>query len=363
MNQIVSIGLYITIILLTTLFTSLSTNKRLSKGLRILFAVLVILVPSIFAGLRYGIGTDYQIHKSVFNELESGLEVTKRTEMGYLILNKIIIFFGGNYQCLLFIISFITVACIYKALLRYKDKINVTIGILSFMLLYYQMSYNLLRQMLAISIMIYALKYLENKKSVKYIISCIIATTIHSSSIIFLFLLVAYKFLSNEKYKKILFVVYIVAIVLVFNYPKILNPILQNINISSELQYYLNYLKVKYQPIGFGICRYILLFIIPGILIYKRKRDDNIFLFWYNTSVIGFIFWTTSYVTERELYRISYNFLILIIFLLGFFWKETENKKYKLIYRLILLILLFFFWYYDYFYLGANGTVPYMFCF
>lgn len=363
MNQTTSILLYLAIILFTTLFTALSTNKRLSKEVRFICMVLAILVPSIFAGLRYNTGTDYQIHKNVFEELKEGLDVTKHTEIGYLLLNRIVLFLGGNYQILLFLISVITITCIYGTLVRYKEKISVPIGMLAFMLLYYQMSYNLIRQILAVSIMVYALKYLENRNILKYILSCIIASTIHSTALIFFILLPAYKYLTQDKYRKILFIIYICMTILVFTYPKILEPLLKNVKVSSQIQYYLNYLKAEYQPIGIGIFRYILLFIIPGLLIYRYKKEDKNFLLWYNTSIIGFILWLTSYVSERHLYRISYNFLMLIILLIGAFWKETENKRYKIIYRAAILVIVLFFWYYDYFYLGANATVPYIFCF
>lgn len=377
-----SIILYLSIIILTTLLTYFSTISQ-DKKKSMIWSVCAIIIPSIFAALRYNIGTDYRIHEMVFLEVVQGLEVTKRAEFGYVLLNQCVASFGGSYNILLFFISFISISCVYLSFYSFKDKISVPIAMLFYMFLYYQMSFNFIRQLLAASIALYATVLFIKNKKVLSVVLCMIAGTFHVTALIYIPVLFVYSFLTNKKYDNLKIVIYVTLIICVFSYPIFLTPILEYLQeIIPQLRYFFNYLAVEYKSIGIGLFRYILLFIIPGLLFYKKTEKP--FLFYFHISIIGFIMWLTSYVTKMEFYRISYTFLFVLPILLSYYWNNLEElfpcikikytfhndninklvswiylKRYLLL-QLFFINLLIFFWYYDYFYLGAHETVPYI---
>ena len=353
--MIESIIIYFSIAVVTAFFAQVSVLKNLSKEVKKIFKILTVVVPSFFSGIRYGIGTDYIIYKNVFNEILNKVTITKRSEIGYVLLNKIIIFFTSDFQALLFIIALLTIGCVYSTLYRKKEKISVPFGMFAFMLMYYQMTFNLSRQMLSAAIIMYAIKFLEENKKKKYLIYTIIATSIHTSGIIGLPLVFLYKFLTEEKYRKKRLIFYFVCLVAVCGYSKILTPIFSSI---PALKYYLQYVSFSYEGIGIGILRYILLGIVPGIYLYKRMKDDKPIMMMYAITILGFILWTNSYVSDYIAYRISYIFLLNIVCVLGYYWKVMKNKK-EIFINLFLLSIIIFFWYYDFFYLGSHETVPY----
>lgn len=351
-----SLMIYIIITSMTVGLANLSVSNKFDKNIRKIFAIFTVLVPAFFAGIRYGIGTDYIIYEGVFNEVVNNITITKRSEFGYVILNEIIAFFSSNFQILLFVIAVITIGCIYATLYRKKEKINIAFAMFCFMLLFYQMSFNLMRQLLAASILMFATKYLEKNEKLKYIVMNIIAISIHSVAIIGLPLTFLYKFLTDEKYSKLRYIFYAIMFAIVVGYSFILTPIFSKI---PSLFYYMKYITFSYQGIGIGIFRYIILIFIPAFFLKKElKAHDDIKLF-FAISTIGFILWMNSYFSDYIAYRISYTYLINISLILGFYWKNLKCKN-QLPVKILVLVTVVFFWYYDFFYLGVHGTVPYI---
>lgn len=348
--------MYMFITVITVGLSSLSVSNKFDKKVRKIFTILTILVPSFFAGVRYGIGTDYIVYEKVFTQIVNNDVITKKSEFGYVILNEIIAFFTSNFNILLFVIAVITIGCIYATLYRKKEKISVPFAMFCFMLLFYQMSFNLIRQLLAASILMYATKYLEENKKIKYFVYNLIAISIHSVAIIGLPLTFLYNFLTEEKYSKRRCLFYAILFAMVIGYSFILIPIFSKI---PSLYYYLKYITFSYQGIGIGVFRYIILIFIPVIFLKKQlKEHDDIKLF-FALSTIGFILWMNSYFSDYIAYRISYTYLINISLILGYYWKCFKYKN-QLFLKVLLIVTIIFFWYYDFFYLGSHGTVPYV---
>lgn len=75
---------------------------------------------------------------------------------------------------------------------------------------------------------------------------------------------------------------------------------------------------------------------------------------------MGFVLWLTSYVSESTIYRISYNLLIALPILHGYFFKKyIRNTKTYIMIAVIFVMVLF--WYYDGAVLNTGETVPYRF--
>ena len=182
--MIKSIIIYILITLFTVVLSVFSISEKYDKKVRYIFLFITILIPSIFSGIRYGIGTDYVIYQKVFKQVLNASKITKKSEMGYIILNKIVAFFTPNFQVLLFIIALMTIGFVFCTIYRKKDKINVPFAVFCYMMLFYQMSFNISRQLLAAAILMFATKYLEKNDKKKYFIFNVLAISIHSVAII-----------------------------------------------------------------------------------------------------------------------------------------------------------------------------------
>ncbi|WP_442263717.1 EpsG family protein [Tissierella sp.] len=320
-----------------------------------LFVGLSLSFPAFFAGIRYGIGVDYFSYVRIFNNVNNGYRV--RTESGFSLINLIIGKLGGNEQIMFFVVSYLTFLFIYLAIKKYENTLSLGLCMLTFMLFYYNISFNLVRMTLSISIMLYSFDFIYEKKAIKFLASVCLAISIHNSSIVML----PFYFLFNnisKKNKLFKFVVYLFIIIMLFNYDILISFVSVNI---LKTNYYLHYIAESNQT-SFGIGLFIINapFILPGIIFYKRlvKIDERFSLIFFMINV-GFILKFTGYIGAKYLNRISDVFFIAVVLIVPFYYKLFKEKTNSFIIGPSLILYIIIYWGYLYIYLASHQTVPY----
>ena len=302
---------YILIIAVTALLIYLSENIE-QKNARKVIGFLAILFPSIMAGIRYGIGTDYlNVYKlfclEVFNNEEFFIE--SRFELGYELINVFVAkVLNMGFPVVMFITSFITISFVYLGIKEYKDIINITVAMTALMLLYYQMSFNLVRQLMSVAITFYALSQL-NKSKVKYILLVLFACLFQQTSIIMLVVPIIAPIYTNKKYR----IIGIVALIL-------LGIAIMNYNVAS-------YLRTTEANFGIGIIVRSVPFILPVFFLKKEDRENKDFLLMFYMFIIGSILRILAYITTTYAERIALYFTITQIFLIGYYIKNMIKFK------------------------------------
>lgn len=196
--------LYNFILFSSTALLYVSEKEKTAIGRRacLVLAFLITVIPN---ALRYEIGADYVNYVAIFEELAAG--GTSSVEPGFLFLNKIIIYFGLGYEWLFI---FVAIFIHLFAFLAYPKK-NKYIAHLFFMLLFYFQTFNILRQMMAIVVIMYAFKlYMQQRNDIRFYIMVVFASLFHSIALIFLFIPIlnnklTQKFLAGFSWSAILF--------------------------------------------------------------------------------------------------------------------------------------------------------------
>lgn len=148
------------------------------------------------AGFRDGIGTDYNMYKSFYFYPDQ--IAAKKVEWGFIELIKISQnMFGERYYLFFLICSILTILPIYYI---FKEKSSYpAFSLLLFISLgFYTLSFNMVRQCIAIAIAFYALKYIEERKLIKYCFFIGVACLFHMTALIML----PMYFLANIEIKK-----------------------------------------------------------------------------------------------------------------------------------------------------------------
>lgn len=162
------------------LYVSEKEKTAIGRRLCLVLAFLVTVVPS---AIRFEIGADYPGYVAIFEELAIG--GMSYVEPGFLFLNKVINSLGLGYEWL-----FIVVAIFIHtfAFLSYPKK-NKYIAHLFFMLLFYFQTFNILRQMMAIVVIMYAFKlYMQQRNDIRFYIMVVFASLFHTVALLFLFI-------------------------------------------------------------------------------------------------------------------------------------------------------------------------------
>ncbi len=187
-------------------------QSNYKKG-SILFWVLSLLIITIRGLLIPDSVFDMDFYTKVFETSRSNnalQSVMVRTEPGYAALNIIVSKLGFNFSGFLVLYN-IFLAISYYVFIR-RFSYNAPLAFCFFILIMSNQSVYVLRQHLAIAVVLFSYPYIINKKLIYFLLICAIATLIHSSAIIWL----PIYFIYNVENEKRFFGVLIGAILLFF---------------------------------------------------------------------------------------------------------------------------------------------------
>ncbi len=160
-------------------------NKKWNKQCIILFFIILLVILSL-RGIECG--RDLKMYSYFFDimkgySFEEVISYSKKGEIFFFILNKIVILLGGNFQlflCVVALISIIPIALFYS-----KKSENALLTIALFLTVApFPMFFSGLRQVIAMGLVVMAFKFIEEKKPIQYIISILIIMLFHISAII-----------------------------------------------------------------------------------------------------------------------------------------------------------------------------------
>lgn len=344
-----------------TLILAYLYQHSVKKQKKCLF-VLLVLFPGLISGLR-GVATDYVFYANNYNQIIDGQFIYADYKSILVQFVKIVGRIGLPFQLSITIVSLSTIYFAFKIFDIYKEDINFTIAVFSYMTMFYQMSFNIFRQFLAAEIFLLASVYLFKKNNkYRFIALYILSVCIHSSLLPFGIVLFMSKTIYNEKYYKKRLLIFFICLVGIFALPLIIEKIMFIIPLLSHYAWFLT--RFKYNKIGLGFVRNLVLAIIPAIFVFIKKKYKNMsqiglsFTMFY--AVLGSIIWLSSYISTSSLYRLGYNLLVSLPLMHGYLFKNYRNKM-KLIILCSVIFTLLLFWYYDGVVLDSGETIPYKF--
>lgn len=191
-----TVVLYFFIVSSATLLMYLANKEKKSKR----FLVLCYLILALPAAMRWCVGRDYELYLEwvdIFGNQylwNLPLAIARHpSEPSFIILS--FIFHSAPY-CIFAIYAILTQYFFLRAIWYFRRDINPTIAIFIYTTLMYLRTYNIFRQMLAVAIVFFALRYIYEKKLIKYIMWVAIASLFHTTAIISI---VLYVFLQPSK--------------------------------------------------------------------------------------------------------------------------------------------------------------------
>ena len=316
----------------------------------------------IFCILRFNIGWDYityveEIKAGPVSILESRFEP----------LSKLVFLISAflNFYPLTFIFfGWITLLLIYKSI--NKNSITPTISWLVYysLPLFFFASLSTIRQSIATALLLYSYEYLKEKKDIKFILTISVATLFHISGLIGLLFWIIVKYPLNKKYNIILFIFPLFANNIIINI--IERAFLEN-GFFSALSWYL-----KAENEGTSKLQY--LYYILGIInlffydkLIRLDKSNRIMISFVTFGV--FIFNVLSF-EPISATRISAFFLIFLMYLIPYYSKIFPNAR-KIIEQSLVLILIaisfFYLWIYIDTYIKNESVkisfIPYEFWF
>lgn len=301
----------IAIILLTDYFSGI-TNRKITM-MALLFVIII-------SGIREDVGYDFRNYVSFYLRENS-------PEFGFNLVNKGLKLFGLNYNSMFFLFSFMTIMFVCKGIESYTH--HTRIAFLIYMLIpgLYLNSFSIVRQSIAIAVLFYGYRFLVNKEKRKYIITIILASGFHYSSLLTIpFFLLSLKAIRIKEWMYLFMIIGSLCLARL----NLITVIFGHILGSTRYVAY-----ATYDDAGTSFLKILVLniFILILLLLYKKMNSIDkkmYFLAVLGTSIVT-IFGSVGAVT-----RFSYYFRIFEIVLVADMIYLFKKKDI----RLIMIILL-----------------------
>ncbi len=346
---------YLAIIISSLLLGFLINKEKIYKNrpLYIFLWIIIFLLLTITAAIRYKVGTDYSYtyQKIYYQYINNYSNI--RMDIAMKFLYKLIIFLNLHYQWIFVITSIIINFIIIKAIIKLSE--NSMISLIIFLAGgFYFFAMNGIRQAIAISLFYYSLIYLKQKNVKKYFIANLIGFLFHSSAIIFFPL---YFFL-DKKIKKKYLLLFSILFILTSSF---LTPYLINIILKTKYALYVNGSTDYVASNSINLSTIINFMIFLCFLFVKPKnkqdKDYNIYINLHFISLISSIFILHIPLANRIFLSFRHIQIFSVPYLIN---NISKNKKwFKRIFTILIIILYLLYFYISVGIQNHDGVLPY----
>lgn len=366
MNKLQSVLFYIIMFFLSIFFMKKVEKCYINKdkiknvsGKIIFFTTIAIGIPIIISAIRYKVGTDYNNYidyYTVYSSLDFSNIIQNANELLFILVIKVAYLFKEP-QIMFAIVAFLTVFITYRAILNKKEKMSIALMFALYIFLYYMYSLNIIRQMLAVSIIFYSYKYIINHNFKKFFLCVIIATLFHTTALLFLPFYFLFPKKENSN-KQLVFLARIIVIlmllIMLLNYETTIG-LITSINGFERFSLYeeISTQRVNKQIIINSLVLVVIILFQKPLKKYDKDCSTYIFLY-----LIGYILNLLGFISPYTK-RIAYYFSISEIYLLSALPQITKNKEQKLVVTVLILIYAILMFVISTYTLNIGEIIPY----
>ncbi|WP_180955022.1 EpsG family protein [Bacillus sp. V3-13] len=325
--------------LILGLFSLLSGNN---KNYRKYFLLLICFI-TLFVGLRYNVGNDYAEYFAEFYYFQNGNSIDNYYEPIYALINKI----STSPIQVFFICSVLSFLFLYLAFNYFNPEKSILLFSLYFGFYLILFNIHIIRQGVAIAIIMYSWKFIVKQKFWTFSLLVLIAMGFHVSAIFAfpMYFLARLNIPINFKFfliwlSPILLFIIIKANALIFS-------------LLSIIPFFARYAQVysygvysEIEGLSFGFVLNIILFVLVGVYINKlkknnfkkidKKKEILINIFFYSIIFAVILRFNATALRANYFYQVSNIFIFALI---------IDYFKEKKIVKLLLLVVSFLYLY------------------
>lgn len=326
---------------------------------KVFYFLLVTLPVIIMQAFRYNVGTDYQAYNVLFSEIIKGSNnyVYKiyQKEPLYLLENIISYKFFGDSTGLFLINAILECVFIFLTFDFFKDKISMPMGYVLCYFMVYPFFFNIERQAVATAIVWFSLRYLVEKKFIKFMICILVATCFHNTAIIALTLYLIHYIRKILSDKRLWIIIGTIALIIVFRLREVMAFVM---NIIPRLAAYNTYVLESNQGVSMAFILPVLLLLPCLIFLSSLKKNEgytNIYIYLYVIDIVLLVIANfTAYGTRLMTY-----FNISIIILISMTCNSLKNKANRMFMKSAYVITLMVYFYLLFYVTGTAEIFPY----
>lgn len=362
-------------------FLYIGLRYKSNKVLNCIFIGIALLLPALLAGMRdSSVGTDTSHYIRYFEYVkDTGSRVQNfkylDLERGFGVFLYLISRFTNNVFWMLFLSELFICFFVWKAI---DDNVSDQYKVFSmvlYYLLFYSFSFNIMRQMMAMSILLFSYRYIKKRELFKFLICVVIASLFHTSAIIGFALYPIYgvcmgkdsislqhkktsqfKLLFRKVVFKLRFLLILVglclAVFLLYNGKEVIKFISDYFNDFHAIA---EGIGGSGSPLRYTL--YMILLLICTAYTIQFARTE--YMFYIVIFLLSIILYQIKFIST-EAYRVAMYFSLYIVILIPQIIATMPKKTNRTISSLMVFIIICIYSY-DFFVIQQyNGTYPYL---
>lgn len=284
---------------------------------------------------------------SFLDVLNGELAMECGMEWGWVVYTKMVSLFTSSFQVFLAVTAFIEIYYVGRVINRLSPHI-----ILSYMTFFslglYLHSFSTIRQLLAVSIVAYSFLYLIDNQKKKFVLTVMLATTLHMASIAFLLLWPLSRF--NFSFRKGLMSLGLLILILPY------------VGVIAQLLVYLIFRgnRFSFETDEGGAVTMFIVYALLFVASYGIKRQTDVINLLRITIFLAVAGQSLGYVSVGHITRVAFFFSVFFVILVPLLVDYFVEKKLRRFTILLITLVLFVF-----FELVSKGgylnVVPYSF--
>lgn len=316
---------------------------------------LALSIPILLATFRNS-GTDLRTYYQIFfysKQLSWTNLIHERSfnEVG----NTVLLFVTGRiggFNLYLFVYSIFSVVFVFLGLKNFVNKRYLGLSFFLYLMMYYPVSLNIMRQSAAVAVIFFGYKYIFNKKLVKYVLCVLLATTLHISVV---FTLPFYFLLKKDTLnKKALLTILTFVAIFTFSFSNLITVV----SSLDGFERYDFYLQLRGSENNYIFFLNLTIFLM--LLLFKKGIDkhlESISTVFFSLLVIGL---SCTLIGYRQIFfkRISSYTDIAQLVLIPYVLSSFQTGFSKFVAKILILLLAAYYFYLFYFYLGFGNIFP-----
>lgn len=340
---------------------SLKRQKKI-RGIfcmKVLFFYLIIMgLPVLLAGFRYGVGKDYFNYADFFQWFcKASLKETIESylEIGYALLNKLCGLLTHNQIIIFAVTSFLLLYLVIKTLEYYQNQGSMVLGLFIFFMVIFQSSLNAVRNQIAACIILYSYRYLIEKKFWKYTLLVLAAGAFHKSAVVCLVFYLIHVIRKRQVFRVFFYVLITLSPVVMYVFAYIIRFVCMRLNI------YTTYMDKAIGKPSYGFLLYILpvlcciLFFCKSL--YQKKPEYKLYVMLFCLQIpfqcLG------NYISYGD--RLALYSSCVQVILVPALVKSIQNRNNRMVITGALCFWYLFFYVIVNIVMNGNGTYPYVF--
>lgn len=331
---------------------SLWTSARYSTEKRnMFFLICAVALYAVLFGLRSGVGMDYYSYQRWYDDAVLGIGSYVHLEPGFRLLIDACASMHLPFSFFLGLIAFAQLFLVFRSVRPY-DEVWPFLA-LTFMLGGIWLTYaNALRQQLAFCIFAYSLRFIADRRWLKYYICIAVAMLFHNSAFILLFVYPFYMF-RNEWFRRTRLQLAILVAVLVFSNLSLAEYMSGRLDAAAAFLGYDIYFSDGFeltQTVQRGLGYWINLAVSICLILWSREVklhfNDRLVNVIYDLFYFG-VLWRYLFIDSIVFSRVNYYFggleYIYAALTLSALWNRSDMRKVVLLalYGMVFIAIMF----------------------